>query len=93
MNQKSRGYMEGSTEEHPFYGYEIIRRAQDAYIKNLLKKYQGLPVNDALKQQIWDELQMEKYHGRVTIPFKIATRLDPSGKFPEYIEVILDTKV
>lgn len=85
--------MEHEHEEHPFYGYDIIRSDQHLYIQNLLKKYRGLPVNDELKKRIWDELAMEKYYGRVTIPFKIVTRLDPSGKFPSYIEVILDTKV
>lgn len=79
--------------EHPFYGYHILRNREQKYIQNLLKKYDGLPVNDDLKQKIWDELQMEKYHGRVTIPFKVVMRKDASGKFPDYVEVILDTKV
>lgn len=79
--------------EHPFYGFDIIRRNEQAYIQNLLQKYKKEPVSDELKQKIWDELQMEKYHGRVTIPFKVVTRRDSTGKFPEYIEVILDTKV
>lgn len=80
-------------EEHPFYGYEIIRRNEQAYIENLLKKYKKEPVNEELKQKIWDELQMEKYLGNITIPFKVVARRDSSGKFPEYIEIILDTKV
>lgn len=80
-------------EEHPFYGTDIIRRQEQAYIQDFLKKYKGEPVTDALKQKIWDDLQMEKYHGRVTIPFKVVMRRDTSGLFPEFIEVILDTKV
>lgn len=79
--------------ERPFYGKPIIRRTEDEYINSLLEKYRNEPVNDALKQKVWDELQMEKHLGRITIPFKLATRLDPTGKFPDYIEVILDTKV
>jgi hypothetical protein len=79
--------------EQPFYGYDIIRRSQQEYIQNLLKKYRGEAVNDELKKKIWDELQMEKHYGRVTIPFKLALRRDAYGKFPDYIEVILDTKV
>ena len=79
--------------EHPFYGYDILRNREQQYIQNLLKKYKNEPVTDDLKKKIWDELQMEKYQGNVTIPFKVAIRKDPSGKFPEYIEVILDTKV
>lgn len=82
-----------SEEEHPFYGFEIIRRKEQAYIQNLLKKYGHDPVNDELKAKIWDELQMEKYKGNVTIPFKVVMRRDIFKKYPDYIEVILDTKV
>lgn len=81
------------THQHFFYGRPIIRRKEQEYIKDLLAKYKNEPVNDALKQKIWDELQMEKHKGNITIPFKVALRLDPSGLFPSYIEVILDTKV
>jgi hypothetical protein len=91
MSEKDRE--EDALHEHPFYGYEIIRREQEAYIKKLLQKYKKDPVTEELKKKIWDELQMEKHHGRVTIPFKIITRQDSYGKFPPYIEVILDTKV
>ena len=78
---------------HPFYGYQIIRRTEQEYINALLAKYKNDAVDDALKQKIWDELQMEKHLGNITIPFKVVMRKDPSGQFPEYIEVILDTKV
>lgn len=81
------------SEEHPFYGYDIIRREQQEYIENLLKKYKTHPVTDDLKKKVWDELQMEKHLGNVTIPFKLAVRKDPTGKFPDRLEVILDTKV
>jgi len=77
----------------PFYGYEIYRDRQQDYVKSLLRKYKDEPVSDGLKKKIWDKLQMEKYDGRLTIPFKLATRRDPKGRVPEYIEVILDTKV
>lgn len=79
--------------EHPFYGHVIYRGRQEEYIENILKKYRNEPATEDLKKKIWDELQMEKYHGRVTIPFKVALRRDPTGKFPDYVEVILDTKV
>jgi hypothetical protein len=78
---------------HPFYGHVIIRREQEEYIKNLMKKYQKEPVNEELKKKVWDELQMEKHLGNITIPFKLAVRMDPYGKFPDLLEVILDTKV
>ena len=78
---------------HPFYGYEIIRRKEQEYIKQLMQKYQNEPVTDELKKKVWDELQTEKYRGTITIPFKLAVRRDPYGKYPDLIEVILDTKV
>jgi len=79
--------------EHPFYGYEIVRRKEEDYIKSLMAKYQNEPVTEDLKKKVWNELQMEKHFGRVTIPFKMATRRDPYGQFPDIIEIILDTKV
>lgn len=80
-------------DEHPFYDIEIIRRQEQIYINNLLKKYRYEPVSDELKGKIWEDLQMEKYHGRLTIPFKVIMRRDVLKKFPDYIEIILDTKV
>ena len=80
-------------EEHPFYGYEIYRGDQEALIKRLLKKYESEPFSEELKKKVWDELQREKYLGNVTIPFKIAVRKDPYHRFPDKIEVILDSKV
>lgn len=80
-------------DEHPFYGHVILRRKEQEYIREILKKYQNDPVNDDLKKKVWDELQMEKHYGRITIPFKLAVRRDPYGNFPDAIEVILDTKV
>lgn len=79
--------------EHPFYGYDIIRREQQEYINKLLEKYRHEPISEDLKKKVWDELQMQKYLGKVTIPFKMAVRRDPYGRFPDVIEIILDTKV
>lgn len=78
---------------HPFYGYEILRDPQQEYIKDILKKYEKEPLNDELKQKVWDELMQEKHLGNITIPFKLAIRRDATGKFPPFLEVILDTKV
>lgn len=78
---------------YPFYGKDIIRRKEQEYIELLLSKYKHEPVSDDLKKRVWEELQQEKHLGRVTIPFKLAVRRDPYGKFPDIIEVILDTKV
>lgn len=79
--------------EHPFYDTDVLRNREQEYIKSLLKKYRGIAVNEELKKKIWDELQLEKYHGRIKIPFKVVMRHDSTHKFPDYIEVILDTKV
>lgn len=82
-----------SQHEEPFYGKWILRDREQEYIRNLLKKYRDKEVNEELKQQVYDELMMEKYHGRISIPFRVVVRRDVYGKYPTYIEVILDTKV
>lgn len=79
--------------EHPFYGEEIVRNKEQKYIQNLLKKYRNEPVTEELQAKIWNELQMEKHAGKIKIPFKVVMRKDANKKFPDYIEVILDTKV
>lgn len=86
MKNKSKGH-------HPFYGHAIVRRVEAEYIKKLLQKYRQMPVNEELKKQIWDELQMEKHFGRITIPFKLVVCRDLKGEFSDQIEIILDTKV
>lgn len=80
-------------EETPFYGTEILRSRQQELIQNLLKKHKNEKVDEELKAKIWDELQMEKHKGTITIPFKVFLRKDPEKKYPDVIEVILDTKV
>ena len=77
----------------PYYGYTIVRNSQQEYIQSLLKKYKNEPPSEELKKKIWDELQNEKFLGRVLIPFRVVLRRDPSGQFPAFVEVILDTKV
>lgn len=78
---------------HPFYGIEIIRQREKEYIQKLMEKYRQDSVTEELQHKIWDELQMEKYQGNLTIPFKVIIRRDHSKKYPDYIEIILDTKV
>lgn len=85
--------MSKKSHEHPFYGSEIVRRKEQEYIKDLLKKYKNDPVTEELQAKIWDELQMEKHLGRIKIPFKVVIRRDSNNQFPNYIEIILDTKV
>lgn len=79
--------------EHPFYGTEIYQNDEQAYINKLLLKYKKEPPTEELKAKIYDELQMEKHFGRIKIPFKVNLKKDPTKKFPDYVEVILDTKV
>ncbi|SCA62418.1 Uncharacterized protein SCG7086_AA_00280 [Chlamydiales bacterium SCGC AG-110-P3] len=81
------------SEHPPFYGKVINRAGEQEYIHQLLEKYRGQPVSDDLKKQVWNELQNEKHLGNVTIPFKVTSRIDPSGQYPDCIEVILDSKV
>lgn len=84
---------ESEPHDHPFYGKAIFASREEQYIKTLLKKYKNEPVNEELKKKIWDELQQEKYRGNLSIPFKVVMRLDASGTYPPYIEVILDTRL
>jgi hypothetical protein len=79
--------------KHFFYDRPILRNQEQDYINSILKKYRNTPATEELKQKIWEELQHEKHLGKITIPFKIALRKDPSKKFPDFIEIILDTKV
>ncbi len=79
--------------KHFFYDRPVLADREQEYIQNLLKKYSNAEANEELKQKIWDELQTEKQLGRITIPFKLALRRDPTHQFPNYVEVILDTKL
>jgi len=71
----------------------IDRGGQQEFLNRLLIKYKGQVANAALKAKISDELALEKHLGRLTIPYKIVLRLDPTKLFSDSIEVILDTKV
>lgn len=82
-----------SSHNHPFYGVEILRARQQEYVQKILKKYRKKPADEALYKEIYDELQREKALGNLTMPFKVALRKDPTKVHPDYIEVILDTKV
>ncbi len=81
-------------DEHPpFYGEDVLRHQEQRTIQKLLAKYKDEPVTEELQKKIWDDLQREKFLGRIKIPFKVVMRRDFSRQFPDYIEVILDTKV
>ena len=80
-------------EEGPFYGIDIIRRTEEETVRKILQQFKNEPVTDELKKRIWDELQKAKFEGTLKMPFKVVMRRDRTRKYPEYVEVILDTKV
>lgn len=82
-----------SETEAPFYGSWVYRRREQDDIQAILRKYQTEPVSDELKKKVYEDLMREKYLGNLTIPFRVVLRKDAYGKYPNRIEVILDTKV
>lgn len=82
-----------TTREHPFYDKEVLRDQEQAFIRRLLQKYRNEKVNQDLKKQVYDDLSREKSLGNITIPFRVILKRDSYGKYPDVIEVILDTKV
>jgi hypothetical protein len=91
--QEEASFMSEGYEEHPFYGFDILRKRQEDLIRTLLSKFKGRNADEALQKDIWDELQTAKKDGKVTIPFKVVLRRDAYRRYPTYVEVILDTKV
>ncbi|MEC7839027.1 MAG: hypothetical protein VX777_03190 [Chlamydiota bacterium] len=81
------------TKYHPFYGKDIISRNEHEKVEEILREFKGEPVTEELKKRIWDKLQMAKHQGIITIPFKVVMRRDRYKKYPDRVEVILDTKV
>lgn len=82
-----------SEHEKPFYGKWVLREQEQEYIAHLLEKYQKEPVTEELKKKVYDELMQEKYLGHILIPFRVVMRRDVYKKYPDRIDVILDTKV
>jgi hypothetical protein len=85
--------MSKQNEEHPFYGKPVLRHREEDVVRSILAKYKNDPVDESLKERIWNDLQMAKYAGEITIPFKVVLRRDVFAEYPEYVEVILDTKL
>lgn len=82
-----------SQHENYFYDKPIIADCESDYIKQILKKYKNERVDEDLRKKIWEELQYEKHLGNISIPFKVVIRRDEYGRYPEFVEVILDTKL
>jgi chorismate mutase len=91
--RKQRRSMAEENHEHPFYDEEIIRRREQQYIQKLLKPFKDRHADDQLKKEVWDLLVREKHLGRIKMPFKVILKQDSTGKFPDRVEVLLDTKV
>ena len=79
--------------EPPFYGEVISPRRQQEFIQQTLNKYQAEPPNEETKSKVYEELMMGKHHGKITIPFQVKLIKDPFKRYPDYIEVLLETKV
>jgi hypothetical protein len=77
----------------PFYGKEIDPGSEQECIEKILSKYRHEPVSEELKKKIHNELAAAKARGVISIPFKVVMQKDSTGKHPDYIEVILETKV
>lgn len=82
-----------STKHRFFYGFSIVRNQEQEKIESILEDFKDEPPSEELKKKIWDLLQMEKYKGNITIPFRVVLRKDPTHLFPDQVEVILDSKV
>jgi hypothetical protein len=76
-----------------FYGKKICREDEEAFIKEILGKYKDLPINEETKKKVYDELCWEKHLGRLTIPFSVQIKKDPYERYPDFIEVLLESKV
>lgn len=78
--------------QHPFYGKEVLRDSEQAYIQKLLRKYRGRLADENLKKEIYEELHKAKVAGIISIPFKVSlvSGIPPLGP---YVEVLLDSKV
>lgn len=76
-----------------FYDEPIFRSRQQAFVNDLLKKYKNEPATEELRQKIYDDLSAEKAKGTLKMPFKVILKQDALHRFPDQIEILLDTKV
>ena len=79
--------------DHLFYEKEIVRGNEQEVINAVLKQFKHEPATDELKNTIYDALCKEENLGNINIPFKVLLKKDQSGVHPDYIEVMLDTRV
>lgn len=77
----------------PFYGKEISPDIEKKIIQDILLKFKDESATNETLEKIWKELECNKLKKIITIPYQVVLRRDPKKQFPDYIEIILDTKV
>jgi hypothetical protein len=81
------------SEEHYFYGKVIHRQNEQEYIQSIVRKYKKEGASEETKKKVYEELMMAQFEGRINIPFEVKLIKDPYARYPDYIEVVLDTRV
>ena len=85
--------VETMEEEHLFYGKVIHRQREQEYIQSIIQKYNKGEANEETKKKVYEELMMAQFEGLIHIPFEVNLVKDPFKRYPDYIEVTLDTRV
>ena len=80
-------------EEEPFYGKVIVPEEEQMLVDAVIEKYRSDVVDGDVHKKVYHDLMMEKHKGNITIPFQVNLVKDPYSRYPDYIEVILETKV
>ncbi len=62
-------------------------------IEKILEKYREDSPSLALKEKIYDDLMRAKHAKKISTPFQVILRKDPTGVHRDFVEVILETKV
>lgn len=81
------------SENHLFYEKQIVRDDEEEKIDAILSKYKNEKATPELRDKIWNDIMTARHMGQISIPVKVHLKQDPENKFPDYIEVALDTRV
>lgn len=82
-----------SHQNKPYYGKWIFADEEQKRIEKILAPFQDQPVSEELRKQVYETLSDAKFRGEISIPFRIVVHQDAYKKYPDRLEVILDTKV
>ena len=82
-----------SSHDKPFYGKWIISDDEEQRIKKLVAPYQKKPPTEEVRKEIYDLLSDARFRGEISIPFRVILYKDIYKKYPDRIEVLLETKV